>query len=443
MPRGKRSAAWRGGPSWSIAAASILQLAVLTWPLMSQAADSETPRQTFSIDYIVTIPHAGATTAQVRWELAGIEEIERLTLRFPDTGASEITGSGQLVRHDNHVVWTPSKPYAHLSYTIELNHVRGTQHRFDSYATDSWIVTRARQLFPIIHMEAKERNGVTPKSRARLIFRLPKGWQSIAALPKEAPDVFRLADPAQILDRPFGWYVLGHFTVDRQEIAGIMVSIARVPGVTSDPAETFRFLGATLPMMQRILTSAPERILIANAPDPMWRGGISSRNSFYMHAGRPLRTADRTSPYLHEFFHVLQPFRSAPDSDWLIEGLAEFYSLELQRRAGLLDERKFFKGLQLFERYGLWNVDLRRQRDNAATNNSAPLVLYSLDQRIQRATAGRKRLDDVVHELARSRTSVDTAKFQDLAGKVAGKKFTKFFERHVIRGEAPNLREAQ
>ncbi len=231
MPRGKRSAAWRGGPSWSIAAASILQLAVLTWPLMSQAADSETPRQTFSIDYIVTIPHAGATTAQVRWELAGIEEIERLTLRFPDTGASEITGSGQLVRHDNHVVWTPSKPYAHLSYTIELNHVRGTQHRFDSYATDSWIVTRARQLFPIIHMEAKERNGVTPKSRARLIFRLPKGWQSIAALPKEAPDVFRLADPAQILDRPFGWYVLGHFTVDRQEIAGIMVSIARVPGV--------------------------------------------------------------------------------------------------------------------------------------------------------------------------------------------------------------------
>ena len=55
----------------------------------------------------------------------------------------------------------------------------------------------------------------------------------------------------------------------------------------------------------------------------MWHGGISGENSFYMHGSRPLRTPDKTSPYLHELFHVLQPFRPAGDADWLMEGLAE------------------------------------------------------------------------------------------------------------------------
>ena len=111
----------------------------------------------------------------------------------------------------------------------------------------------------------------------------------------------------------------------------------------------------------------------------------------------------------------------------------------MQRRAGLLDGRKYRRGLGYFERYGLWNVDLTQQHDNAATNNSAPLVMYALDQRIQQATAGKQRLDDVVVALAREGGVVDTARFRRVAQRISGKSLAKFFDRHVKRGLAPEV----
>ncbi|GBD27673.1 hypothetical protein HRbin30_03027 [bacterium HR30] len=171
----------------------------------------------------------------------------------------------------------------------------------------------------------------------------------------------------------------------------------------------------------------------------MWHGGISGENSLFLHAKRPVRDRDKTSPYLHELFHVLQPFKPGADADWFVEGLAEFYSLELQRRAGLLDERTFFKALRLFERYGVWNVDLRTQHDNSATNNSAPLVLYALDQRLQRLTAGKARLDDVVRRLGEYQKPVDSAALQLAAEAVAGQSLAQFFQRYVYAGQIPRF----
>ena len=37
-----------------------------------------------------------------------------------------------------------------------------------------------------------------------------------------------------------------------------------------------------------------------------------------------------------------------PDAHWLTEGLAEFYSIEIQRRIGVLDDAGYTKALRLF-----------------------------------------------------------------------------------------------
>lgn len=413
---------------------------VVSIGLLPRAQAAE--RATFAIDYVVSITEKEWSRATVRWELAGGEEIRAFIMRFP-TGTSDIRGSGVVKSHGNEVHWEPHAPYGHLSYSIPIQHRRGAQQRFDSYATSTWIVTRARQLFPRTRVESYQRDDVTPRSRSRLLFRLPAGWQSATALPPIAAHTYRVFLPDRTLSMPRGWFVLGHFEMTRQEIADIMVQFARIPAVTITAQEVFTFLEPTLPALQRLLGSTPESILIAAAPDPMWRGGISGEQSFFVHGDRPLRTPDRTAPYLHELFHVLQPFRAGQDADWIIEGLAEFYSLELQRRAGLINDRSFGRGLASFGRHGLWNVDLRTQHDNAATNNSAPLVLYALDQRIQRATAGRRKLDDVVAVLARERGIVDTARFQTVVNQTAGRTLNRFFERHVFRGETPSLRDWQ
>ena len=39
---------------------------------------------------------------------------------------------------------------------------------------------------------------------------------------------------------------------------------------------------------------------------------------------------------MHELTHAVTRIRGARNEDWIAEGLAEFYSIELPRRAGLL-----------------------------------------------------------------------------------------------------------
>jgi len=407
------------------------------------AATSARAKETFSIDYVVTISAATPHIAEVRWELAGIEEVARLKLTFPADRYSTFAGSGTLQPLPDGMLWEPGGPYAHLTYQVEINHARGKQQRYDSYAGNGWIVTRARDLFPRIGITYHTGTTASPKSRARLIFRLPRGWRSAAPFASAGPATYPLSQPGNTLDRPRGWFVLGRFDLDRQEIDQVMVEIARLPGTTFSPRNLFDFLDRTLPTLKKLLVATPAHILVVSAPDPMWHGGISGENSFFMHTGRPLRTPDKTSPYLHELFHVLQPYKPGPDADWIEEGLAEFYSLELQRRAGLIDAPAYGRALGYFERYGLWNVDFTQQHDNAATNNSAPLVMYAIDQRIQRATAGKKRLDDAVSELAREGGEVSTARFLRAVNQASGKDFAKFFDRHVSHGIPPDIGSAR
>ena len=399
-------------------------------------------RETFSVDYVVSIDDRDRGVARVRWDLAGIEEINALTLRFPAAHFRDFDATGTLEAVPGGLKWVPNGPYAHLAYRVTIDRVRGQHERYDSYAGPNWIVTRARALFPRVDIDWSARDGGRPQSRARLQFRLPAGWRSAAALESLGPLTFQLEQPGTVLDRPRGWFALGEFRTDHVDIDGTLLQVVRMPGSTLDAPALFGFLERTLPPLQRLLATTAPRLLLVSAPDPMWHGGISGERSFYMHAGRPLRTPDHTSPYLHELFHVLQDYTPAADADWIEEGLAEYYSVELQRRAGLVDAAAFARALGYFRRYGLWNVNLTQQHDNAATNNSAPLVMYALDQRIQRATAGKARLDDVVHVLVRSGGTVDTRRFRDAVKTVSGKAFPKFFERHVVHGTPVALSDA-
>jgi len=412
-----------------------LGLGLLLMTALPAAADTvATPKETFSVDYVVTVTNRHSAVATVRWELVGIDEIRELRLHYDPKRLDHFEGSGRLEPIDGGLRWIPAGPYAHLTYHAHIDHVRGQHQRYDSYADGNWIVTRARDLFPRVAISCETREGERPSSRARLIFRLPPGWQSAAALPALGKGTYQLREPGRLLDRPHGWFALGKLRLDHREIAGMMIQVARAPGSALSPPDLFRLLETTLPDLSKLLHAQPATVLVVSAPDPMWHGGISGENSFYIHGKRPLRTADKTSPYLHELFHVLQPYKPAADADWIEEGLAEYYSLELQRRSGLVDPAAYARALGYFQRFGKWNVNLTQQQDNAATNNSAPLIMYALDQHIQHATAGKKRLDDVVGRLAQDGGEVDTARFMQVVKQVSGKPLTKFFDRHVVHG---------
>lgn len=429
----RRPTSWRRSARWAVAGC----LSALSSPLAPTLAADTATKSTYSIDYVVRISKQNPSVAEVRWELAGIDEIREIRLGTARGEFSDLRASGQLEIGPDGARWQPGAPYGHLTYRARIAHVRGQHQRYDSYSTADWIVTRARRIFPSIAVDYHARPGPLPKSRARLIFRLPAGWRSATIFEPAGDNAYRLEDVDATLCRPRGWFALGSIAVSQQEIADLMIRVALVPGSKLRAGALFELLGTTLPAMKRMLSPRAQTVLVVSAPDPMWHGGISGQASLFMHGDRPLRTPDKTSPYLHELFHVLQPYTPAPDADWIEEGLAEYYSLELQRRAGAIDAEAFTRALGYFRRFGLWNVPLTEQHDNAATNNSAPLVMYALDQRIQQATAGKHRLDDVVAALVKNTATVDTARFRATVAAVAGRTLAKFFERHVHQGIPP------
>jgi hypothetical protein len=390
---------------------------------------------TFTVDYVVTIRRRDPEHAHVRWLLAGIDEIESLRLGFRDDRTTGVAGTGTLVWEGRVLRWTPGAPYAHLDYTVAIARRRPPA-RFDSYATADWVATRALHLFPEINVRFR-RGTASAKSRARLIFRVPRGWHTIAAGERLGPNTYAVVEPGKRFDRPRGWFALGAITRESRAIAGSTVTIALAPGSALDAPKLLHFYGRTMPLLTSILGPPPPRILVVSAPDPMWHGGLSGEDSFFVNGRIPLRSPDRTSTYLHEMFHVWAPFTPAPDGHWVSEGLAEFYSLALQHRAGLLSDAGFERGIALFRRYGRWDLDLSHTRDPAALNNSAPLVMHSLDVEIARATGGRASLDDVVRAVAKETEPLRTATFLRAADQVAGEDLTPFFRRHVYRGLPP------
>ena len=430
-----------------LALAPVLALAAARYQTASSRREhppppplGEAPRETFSVTYTVEIPAAGAIRAEVRWDLAGIDEVERVRLTFDPDRFSAFEGSGTIERRRDEVLWWPSGPYAHLRYSAALNHRYAAGKGYDSYAGDGWVLTRTSALFPHSAVSFRSEIEPEPESRARLVFRLPAAWDAVTVMPPDGPHRF-IVESAGHFDHPRGWLMLGHFRRTDVTVGGTAVTIAATPLGTLAPARVLALLEQALPLTSTLFGYAPARLLIVIAPDPMWRGGLSGEESFYMHGDRPLQTPDRTSPYLHELFHVIAPFRPAPDAHWVAEGLAEFYSVELQRRIGRLDEQGYARALRLFARYGLWGHDFTRDHDHAIRSNSAPLVLCALDRRVRVVTGQQRGLDDVVATLAKEGGVVSTARFLGVVRRVAGKSFGAFFRRHVYRGERPALPE--
>ena len=94
-------------------------VALVALPVAARAA-----APTFSVDYVVTIGRGDPGHAHVRWLLAGIDEIEAIRLVFRDERTTRVTGTGTLVWHDRTLLWTPGGPYAHLAYTVAIDHRR-------------------------------------------------------------------------------------------------------------------------------------------------------------------------------------------------------------------------------------------------------------------------------------------------------------------------------
>ena len=179
------------------------------------------------------------------------------------------------------------------------------------------------------------------------------GW------PRIGKNRFRIDNPSRKFDRPIGWIIAGNIGTRRAHLGETDVTIAAPIGQGMRRMDVLTLLTFVWPEAQAVFPRDPRKLLVVGAADPMWRGGLSAPNSLFMHAERPLVSENGTSSVVHELVHVLSGIRDTDASDWISEGLAEYYAIELLRRAGGMTEPRYQQVRKKLLHWGLKVTSLR------------------------------------------------------------------------------------
>ncbi len=335
--------------------------------------------------------------AEVVLDLARGEVVRQLDFNLGSDGAySDFRASGDWKQEGERGIWQPAAGRATLSYRVKVSHPR-VDGRFDARMTPDWAILRGDDLVPA----ARLRMETGYRLSSHLSFDLPKGWSADTGWPKVSGERYRIRNPARRLDRPTGWIIAGRIGVRRATFGKTDVAIAAPTGEGLRRMDILTLLTWTLPQFQQVFPRTPEKLLIVGAGDPRWRGGLSAPNSLFMHADRPLVSENGTSSLLHELVHVYSGIRDTERSDWISEGLAEYYAIELLRRAGGMTDERYLKVRASLQRWGRKVSSLRTEQSSGPVTARAVVLLQDLDEEIRTTSQGRRSLDDVARGLMR------------------------------------------
>ncbi|WP_437880477.1 hypothetical protein [Pseudomonas sp. LRF_L74] len=366
------------------------------------------------LDYQVRfLPASGQ--AEVSLVLARGEVVRELAFNLGDDGAYSdfITQNGQW--HGS--TWKPGKGAATLSYKVRIDHQRESG-GYDARMTPDWALLRGDDLVPSARLVSAEKVDLV----TRLQFELPKGWKSVeTGWPRIGENRFRIDNPSRLFERPTGWIVAGKLGSRRAHLGNTDVTVAAPVGEHMRRMDVLTMLTFVWPQVQVVFPREPAKVLVVGAGEPMWRGGLSASNSLFLHSDRPLVSENGTSPLVHELVHVFSRIRDRDRSDWISEGIAEYYAIELVRRAGGMSEDRY---QAINKKLGKWGkkVDtLRTENSTGPTTARAVLLLQDLDKEIRKATDNQRSLDNVVQGMMRLE-EVSTKDFVTLSEDVMGRK---------------------
>jgi hypothetical protein len=394
-------------------------------PAASPAFYDVTYRATFRPD---------VAQVEVEIELAGEKLPSRIRLRADPERYRNFHSSDPLQVSEQEVVWEPQGKQARLRYEFLLDHKRTGG--YDSYHTRDWALFRGDNLVPSTAVTASKRL----RSRATLELVLPPDWT--AAMPYAADGKFsyHIVDPERRFDRPEGWMLVGKIGVRSERVEKVNVVIAAPEGENARRQDALAFINWNLPKLLEIFPQFPKRVLVVSAGDPMWRGGLSGPSSIFLHADRPLISENRTSPLLHELVHVAMGIHGDDESDWIVEGLAEFYSIQTLRDSGGIGQRRFDQAMGSMRRWAARSPSLFVKTSNGATTARAVLAFQAADAEIRKLTNNQASLDDVARKLAEERGEVTLTHLQEVAKRVAGRPLQSLQRDHLSQPIAESER---
>lgn len=373
-----------------------LGLVVALWVLAAAAVAA--PRTSFDIDYRVGfLPEQGVAELSLS-HTPRDGRVLSLSLQFDPARYSQIRAEGgQLVREGDRWTWAPDPRRTsslHWRYRIDKQRRGGG---YDARMTRDWVIVRGDNLFPPVNA----RLSAGADSRARLRFDLPPGWSNVDTpfrLDRDR-DAFVVVNPERRFDRPVGWMIAGQVGTRREFIGDTEVSIAGPRGDAVRRNDKLAFINLVAPEMAEAFGELPSKLLIVSAGNPMWRGGLSGPRSLFIHADRPLISENGSSTLVHELVHVVTRVRGAEGDDWIAEGTAEFYSITLLNRAGLLSDARRDRAFDWMANHGRGVRTLIGARSWGPQTARAVVLFRELDREIRNRTDNQKSLDDVMRRL--------------------------------------------
>lgn len=333
-----------------------------------------------------------------------------LDFNAPEPQFTRFRGDGTIRREGRRLLWEVPPDGGTLQFRAKVDHQRGGA--YDARLTPTWAVLRLDDLFPA----ARVRSEKGAFSQATLSLDGPEGW-SFETRYGPVRSTVDVDTHGRRFDRPLGWLAAGNLGTRRTRIGERVITITGPRDQAFRRMDVLVFLRLTLPELLRIAPSFPERVLVVGGSDDMWRGGLSGPGSLYMHPSRPLVSGNATSTLLHEMMHVATEDPPEPGDDWIVEGLAEYYSLVILLRTGAISGDRFERS---FESLGSWaKRENGRIQDPSTGPHTARAVLLFRDLDLELNGAGTN-LDAITTQLL-SGGRVGRTRLKELTAEALGK----------------------
>ncbi|QHF43759.1 hypothetical protein PspS35_08070 [Pseudomonas sp. S35] len=354
--------------------------------------------------------------AEVRVSLSQGSAVRSLDFDLDGEGAySDFKADGQWSVTGGRGVWQPGTGKATLSYRVRLSLARKPG-IYDTRMTPGWALFRGEDLVPSARLD--QQDGVELVSR--LAFELPVGWKSVeTAWPRIGKNKFRIDNVSRLFDRPTGWMLAGNLGSRRVRLGETEVTVASPKGQAMRRMDVLTLLTFVWPQVEAAFPRHPVKLLVVGASDPMRRGAFSARDSIYLNSRTPLVSENGSSPLIREVVQAIGRFSDHDTSDWISEGLGEYYAIELLRRAGGITDERYQAIQARLTQDGKAVTTLRGEHVGGATVARAVVVLQELDREIRVKTHNKRSLDDLAQAVMRA-NSVTTAQFVQLAESIIG-----------------------
>ena len=396
----------------------VLLLVSLMIACNGPATETAVARDTneYDLRYTVTLnPQDASADVELRVDQArGLLREVRFKVG-DDERYGSFRGDGEIEADGEYVSWAPPDSGGSIAWNVRIDNRRRAG-GYDARLDVDWGLFRAEDVIP----RAGSRSSEGAVGRTVLIFELPASW-SVETQYDGENGVFPVPNEGRRFKQPTGWIVTGRLGIRRDQIAGVEVAVAGPVENGVRRMDMLALLNWTLPELDRFVPDMPTRITIFSAGDPMWRGGLSAPQSLYMHAERPLISENGTSTLIHEVMHIVLGFRGADGYDWIVEGLAEYYGVELLRRSGTLSAMRHGLTMAQLAEWSRQADTLCDDRSSGAETALAVGVFASLDKEIREASGGQSSLDDVVAELIAADQDVDLAALSEHSAALIGK----------------------